>query len=272
MRQYSGNEHLNQEYRHSLSANYTGMNLDRGSVFLVGINASLTQDFFGNVVTTVDSDTLINNRIELQRGGQLISQKNMDGYFMAGIYTSFDHPVNFLKSNFTIGLNFNYSKMPGEINGEINWTHMPVYEINLGLTSNISKNVDFDLRTNTIYETANFSLNPAFNSAIFRQETNASLNWLVWKGLNFTADINHQLLRGNDEFFNRGILLCNLGLGYKFLKEKQAELRFTVFDLFNNNARVQRSFSDVYTENYTTNVLQRYAMLTFTYRLTGPNK
>lgn len=272
MRQYAGNESLQQEYRHSLSANYTGINLEKGSVFLVGINASLTQDFFGNIITTVDSDTLINNRIKLQRGGQLISQKNMDGYFMAGIYTSFDHPVNFLKSNFTIGLNFNYSKMPGEINGEVNWTHMPVYELNLGLTSNISKHVDFDLRTNTAYETSHFSLNPDFNSAIIRQETNASLNWLVWKGLNFTADVNHQLLRGNETYFDRSILLCNLGLGYKFLKNKQAELRITVFDLFNNNARVQRNFNDVYTDNYTTNVLQRYGMLTFTYRLVGSNK
>ena len=49
------------------------------------------------------------------------------------------------------------------------------------------------------------------------------------------------------------------------LKNKQAELRLTVYDILNQNKSVSRTNTDSYIQDSQTNVLNRYYMLTFTY-------
>jgi hypothetical protein len=58
-----------------------------------------------------------------------------------------------------------------------------------------------------------------------------------------------------------------MGIGYKFLKGNAAEIRLTVFDIFNQNTAISRNVTETYVEDISSNVLKRYAMLTFTYNL-----
>ncbi len=271
MRQYAGNENLNQEIRHRISANYITNNFDKGSVFMFGGSLSIVDDFYASTLTTTDRDTLIDNRIFLKRGGQLMRTENMNGFYLLNFFGSMDRDVNFLSSTFSAGVGFSQGRMPGRINEKTTWTDSKSVDLSLGLSSNLSKNVDFDISSKSAYETALYSQRKSDQNHIFRQETGAALK-LIWKGFTINTDLRHLMLRSNDEFYNRDILLCNVGIGYQFLKNRQAEFRFTVFDLFNNNTSIRRMISDVYTDNYSSNVLNRYAMLTFTYRLNGNNR
>lgn len=272
MRQYTGNEQLDQEYRHSVSVNFSSSNLDKASVFVTGLYGTYVQNYVAMGVQNVESDTIIDNRIELQRGGQLYKPVNLDGYFNTSLFVSMDGEVVWLKSNLSVGLALNYSRMPGLINNENNWSQVFGPELTLGLQSNISEKIDFSIESVSSFENASYTLQSAMNNQFFRQTSSASLRLSVWRGLLLTADVNHQWLAGVPEPFDRSILLCNLGAGYRFLKDQQAELRLTVFDLFNNNGDVQRMIQDVYTDDYRTNVLNRYVMLTFTYHLRGIGK
>ena len=56
-------------------------------------------------------------------------------------------------------------------------------------------------------------------------------------------------------------------IGYKFLKNRALEARFTVFDMLNQNKSVSRIVGANYVENDVTNILQRYGMLQLTYTL-----
>lgn len=272
MRQYTGNEQLDQEYRHSLSINFSSSNLEKASVLVLGLHASYVQNYVAMGIQNVDRDTIIDDRIELQRGGQLYKPVNLDGYFNTSLYASVDGEVEWLKSNVSVGLAANYSRMPGLINDENNWAQVFGPQLTLGLNSNISEKIDFNIESMSSFENASYTLRPAMNNQFFRQTSSASLRLSLWRGLLLTADVNHQWLAGVPEPFDRSILLCNLGAGYRFLKDQQAELRLTVFDLFNNNGDVQRMIQDVYTDDYRTNVLNRYVMLTFTYHLRGIGK
>jgi hypothetical protein len=53
----------------------------------------------------------------------------------------------------------------------------------------------------------------------------------------------------------------------QLFKKKNGELRFTVFDVFDKNTLVSKSSSTTNISYSRTNVLSRYAMLTFTYNL-----
>lgn len=272
MRQYTGNEQLDQEYRHSVTINYSSFNLENASVFVVGLHGSYVQNYVAMGIQNVETDTIIDDRIELQRGGQLYKPINLNGYFNTSLYASVDREVSWIKSNLSVGVAVNYSRMPGLINDENNWSQVFGPQLTLSLNSNISEKIDFNIESVSSFENASYTLQTAMNNQFFRQTTSASLRLNIWKGLLFTGDVNHQLLAGVPEPFDNSILLCNLGAGYRFLKDEQAEFRLTVFDLFNNNGDVQRMIQDVYTDDYRTNVLNRYVMLTFTYHLRGIHK
>ena len=87
------------------------------------------------------------------------------------------------------------------------------------------------------------------------------------KGLVVQTDLNHQYNSGLTQSYNQNYYLWNAAIGYKFLKNKVAELRLSVFDLLKQNLSISRNTTDVYYEDIQSNVLQQYFMLTFTYNL-----
>jgi hypothetical protein len=64
----------------------------------------------------------------------------------------------------------------------------------------------------------------------------------------------------------------NAGVGYRFLENRAAELRFSINDILNQNDAINRSINDVSIEDTRTNALRRFMMLTFSYDLKSFNK
>jgi hypothetical protein len=50
-------------------------------------------------------------------------------------------------------------------------------------------------------------------------------------------------------------------------KHKQGELKFSVYDLLNQNRSITRNVSDFYVEDVQSRVLRQYYLLSFTYHL-----
>jgi hypothetical protein len=61
--------------------------------------------------------------------------------------------------------------------------------------------------------------------------------------------------------------LWNAAIGKKFLKKQAAELKLSVFDLLKQNQSITRTVTETGIEDYQSQVLQQYFMLTFTYSL-----
>jgi hypothetical protein len=56
-------------------------------------------------------------------------------------------------------------------------------------------------------------------------------------------------------------------VGLDLFKQKQATLKFSVYDLLNQNISVRRNITDTYIEDTQTIILHRYFMLKFIYNL-----
>jgi hypothetical protein len=75
--------------------------------------------------------------------------------------------------------------------------------------------------------------------------------------------------------YNGGILgapgvetiIWNASLGYKILKRKNAEISLKGFDLLNNAQNINRRVNESSISNVTSNTLNRYFLLSFTYNL-----
>ena len=77
--------------------------------------------------------------------------------------------------------------------------------------------------------------------------------------------MTHQFYEGLGDEFENNFLIWNLGIGKKLFKNQRGELTLSVADLLRQNQSVNRNVTASYIQDIETNVLQRYAMLTFTY-------
>lgn len=262
-----GNPDLKQDYRHGMFMRYSASNPEKSTTFFVGGGFSYTNNYIGDATTIANQDTTVAGGVFLARGSQLVRPVNLDGQLSVRTFASYGMPVKALKSNLNLSMSFRYSRTPGLINGEENLSETPSVGLGITLGSNISEKIDFTLSSNTSYNYVFNSLQSNLNSSYWNQSTRANADVIVWKGLVISLSADHNYYVGLSEGFDQNFIILNGGLGYKFLKNRQMEVRLQAFDLLGENASVQRSFSDVYIEDQQTNVLQRFFMLTLTYNL-----
>ncbi len=262
-----GNPNLKQDYRHGMFMRYSASNPEKSTTSFIGGGFSYTNNFIGDATTVARADTVLAGGVLLPRGAQLVQPVNLDGQLGVRLFGSFGLPVKPLKSNLNINGSARYSRTPGLINGDLNWSNTPSLGLGLSLGSNISESVDFTLSSNTAYNWVFNTLQPELNSSFWSQRTRGEVIVILFKSVVFTLSADHQYFDGLSEGFNQNFVLLNSGLGYKFLKNRRAELRLQAFDLLGANVSVQREFSDVFIEDRQVNVLQRFFMLTFTYNI-----
>ncbi|MCB9274004.1 MAG: TonB-dependent receptor [Lewinellaceae bacterium] len=262
-----GNPELEQSYSHRLFARYSKTNPEKSSVFYAMLSGQLTDNYVANSTFTTRRDTLIADGILLAQGGQLIRSVNLDGYWNVRGFVTIGRPLRLLKSNLNVNLSADYTQQPGEVNGSVNYARNTRLGLGLVLSSNISKNVDFTISSQSNYGTADNTLSTALNTDYFNQSSRVGLNLIFLNGFVFNSELNHQLYTGLSEGFDQNFWLWSLSLGRKLFKNQRGEVKLTAFDLLEQNNSIQRNVTEAYIEDIRTAVLQRYLMLTFTYNL-----
>ncbi len=262
----TGNKNLRQDYQHSLFFRYSSTREKDNSSFFGLIAASATRHYIGNSTLIARRDTLAEG-ILLNRGAQLIRPVNLDGYFSLRSFVMYSKPLNALKTNLNANANANFVRTPGLVNGTLNYANSPTLGAGLGLSSNISKAVDFNLSYNVSYTSVENSLISNQNDSYINHIAGGKMNLVLWESLVLNADYSQNIFTGLSQGFNTNFSLLHLGLGYKFLKNKQAELRLSGFDVLNQNTNISRTITETYLEDVRANNLQRYFLLTFTYTL-----
>lgn len=262
----TGNSGLRQDYQHNMFFRYMGTNAKNNSSFFAMIGGSATRHYIGTSTLIARRDTVAEGVI-LNRGSQLTKPVNLDGYYSLRSFLMYTLPVTKLKTNLNVNANANFTRTPGKVNGQINYANSPTLGAGLSLTSNISKAVDFNVSYNASYTSVENTLNKTQNNSYVNQIIGAKLNLVFFESVVFNTDYSQTMFTGLSQGFNTNFALLNLGVGYKFLKNKSGELRATVFDLLKQNTNISRTITETYTEDVRSNNLQRYFMLTFTYTL-----
>jgi hypothetical protein len=211
-------------------------------------------------------DTLINNDVLLRRGGQITSPVNLSGQMSTRLFLNYGTSIPKWKTKVNLNPGVSYGRTPGIINGQTNINEN--IDISQGVTfaSNISKDVDFTLTTRASYSIVNSSLQTTLDNNYFTQTSNLKFYYSPNDGKTFISNnVSHVLYSGLAEGFDQSIWLWNIEAGYRFLKNNKGELKVLVFDLMKQNNSVSRTISDVSVSDVYSNVLTRYAMVSFTY-------
>lgn len=261
----TGNPMLKQNFQNNLSLRYSAVNVQKSTSLFVLLGGTYTNDYIGNSTIVANKDTIVYNSVFLAGGSQISRPDNMNDYYNLRFLFNYSFAIKKLKSNININTGCTYNNIPALINGEYNYSKTTSPSLGLVISSNISEKIDFILSSNSSYNINENTLQKSNNSSYLNQISKAKLNLNPWKGLIFTAEYSHTFYNGLTDGFNQEISLLNAALGYKFLKDKNADIRVFAFDLLQQNKNIQRNITETYIEDTETNNIQRYFMLIFTY-------
>ncbi|MFO7657360.1 MAG: TonB-dependent receptor [Bacteroidales bacterium] len=262
-----GNPDLKQSFQNNVFLRYSATNAQKTSVFFGMIGFSNVSNYISNENYYTDTDTVFLGYIPAKKGTQFSRPVNLDGYWNLRFLTTVGFPFKQIKSNLNINTSYVYTRTPGLINGIETYSDNNAYGLGLVISSNISTSVDFTLSSNSSYNNARSTAEKNNNNNYFSQSTNFSLNLIFFKTLTLQSEIGQNFYKGLSMDYDVNYVLWNIGIGKKLFKNNRGEIKLSVFDILKQNNNVSRNVTELYIEDTRSNVLQRYAMLTFTYNL-----
>jgi hypothetical protein len=266
-----GNPDLKPQFTHSLRMLYTSFDPGTQKVIFATINAS-------TIVNDIQSAVYYNSK-----GGQQTTYVNLNGTYNFSGYFNYGIPIKKPKSNLNFITNVTYAQSQTLLAqdsiaaAENDYAH--VFSKNTGLsetiswTTNIKKNFDMNFSSISKYSINKRTgapgqpSNTQNNLNAFSQGFSAEITAYTNSGWLIATDFDYTYTNNNSAAYNASVPLVSPSIAKQLFKKKNGELRLSVFDLLNQNTSVNKSVTSNQ-ETYTrTNVLTRYAMLTFTYNL-----
>ncbi|MEM6629625.1 MAG: TonB-dependent receptor [Bacteroidota bacterium] len=262
----TGNPDLEQSFDNRLIIRYGGTNTEKSTVMFAMLSGQFTNNYIGNATWFPTADTLLFGN-EISRGTQFSRPENLEGYMNLRSFFTYGFPVKFLSSNVNLDAAVNWVRTPGIFNEVESISRQGSLTLGLTLSSNISERIDFTISSRTTYSDVQNTIQTGLDQNYLVQTNTARLNFILGPGFVLRSRVSHQYYEGLSEGFSPNFLLWNGGIAKKFMKDDRAELELSFYDLLFQNRSVTRTVSDVYIQDFETNVLQPYALLTFTYNL-----
>lgn len=259
-----GNPALKQSYTNNIHLSYHNTNTDKSSTMFVLARFSSTTNSFANDTRILTADEVIGG-VSLQKGAQLSTPVNINGQWSFNTFFNYSTALPRLKSNIDVGVEYGLSRTPSIYDGIRSHSRNNSGGLFAALTSNISSALDFTLssRTGVTYSTGNRNTG---SRTYLNESVGVRLNWIIAKGFflntDYSFNLNHYSSGGENNNYN----LLNAGIGKKFLKKQNAEVRLSAFDLLNQGRSISYSVNDTYTQNSVSNILKRYFMVSFSYK------
>jgi len=248
-----GNPELKQEFNHNVNATYNSFDV-------------LTFKFLAaNFSFNTTSNKIVNSKDSVSKGIELIRPVNLNG----GVNTS---------SFVTLGLPFKNDKLRGS---SVNLTNSISYardvsmlykQKNIGKTISITQGagLNFDLLNERLdlgvnaslsYYNVRYSVNASLSENYFAQAYSADFSLTLPGNIVVGSDFDYYVNSGRADGFNQTLPLWNASIALQFLKNKNAELKFSCNDIFDQNQTINRVAYDNYIEDSRTNVIRRYFMI-----------
>ncbi|MDP4267775.1 MAG: TonB-dependent receptor [Bacteroidota bacterium] len=262
----TGNPNLKQNWQNMINLRYSSVNTEKNTSLFVLFNGIYTTNYIASSAFIASKDSIVDN-IKLSKGSQISKPVNLDGYINIHALINQSIPFYLIKSNLNFNLNTSYTRTPGLTNNNLNYSNNTGLGFRFSISSNISEKVDFTIISNSSYNITSNTLQTSLNSKYFNQNSTIKFQAIPIGGLVLQTDLSHQLYTGLSDNLNQNYIIWNAAIGYKFLHNKQAELRLSVNDILGQNKSLTRNTTNTYYEDVQTNILQRFAILTLSYNI-----
>ena len=232
----AGNPDIVPAYIHDADISYIRTDRKSGTTLSLTASCSVSSNYFCDSLVINNPDFEVMEGVKLGENNQYVKPVNLKGYYKILVKGSFGIPVGFLRCNLNLSGNISLRQLPSMVNEDFVPIRTNKYQLGGRLDSNISKYFDFTIGYNGRYNMNEY--NGKFGlvkNNYFTHITTAKVKWLLHKGFTFTGGAQYLQSKSIDDRYNDKRLLCDLFLGYRFLKNKTIEVSVGVNDIFNDN-------------------------------------
>lgn len=258
-----GNPSLDQEFVNNFSLGFNTFNMISFKYYSANINVSQT------------ANKIVNHTTISPNGSQLTQPINMDGAYNVSAFFAIGMPLKKIKGlninlNSVIMNNHDVSRqtiLANSNTAEDNYTNTILLTQTAGLNYNWKEKLDLGVSGSVTYNNYKNKLQKANNQEYVSQTYSADISYTFKKSLILATDFDYFITSGLAAGYNQNVPMWNASIAKQFLKGKQAELRFSVNDILNQNQSFTRNTGNNYIEDVQSNVLRRFFMLSFSYKL-----
>lgn len=234
----AGNPNLEPAYMHEAELRYVHTNKKMGSTFSLTATYTGSGNYFCDSLVINNPDFEVMPGVKLGANNQFVKPVNLKGYNNFHMRVAYGMPVDFLRCNLNINGTMQLKQLPSLVNGE----YVPVrnnwYQLEGRLDSNISKNLDFMVGYNARYSQNQYSGKfGLISNDYLLHRVSAKIKWIFAGGFTLTGAAQYRQCVNTEGLYNDKMMLCDLFVGRKFLKDQNLEVSVGVNDLFDDNTR-----------------------------------
>lgn len=252
---YNGNPNLEVEYAHRLNLNYNLF--DQFSLTSLFLNASYS--YVNNKIT---NQTIIDEFFR-----QVITPVNVANEQTVTQRASFSTPLRWMKAKVNVSMNSSFNRGILFVNNAENLVNRNIHTANVKLENRQKKIVDAGVGVRMTRNITKFQSETLFNQDFLQTSLYSSLNITIKKKWNIGGEFSRENYTGDNFDNNISFPLLTASISRTFLKLDRAELKISAFDLLNRNQGVFRNSNFNFIEDEQVNVLNRYFMVSFRYKI-----
>jgi hypothetical protein len=267
-----GYSNLKQTQNHNIMLFYRSSNMETGHFTSLSMSVNKTNQSISHRIVVAENDTLINEKYLLPKGGQFSQPINLNGQYNISGRITYGIPVKKLQSKLNINASVNYMHNPTLINDKKSFSNSLNLNQGFKLNSNISEKLDFTISSRIHYSVSKNTKLKTSGSKYLSQTNSLSLYW------NFAKSF---ILKTNTNFENKNNIstndienncLLDIGISSKVFKNKKGEISFVAYDILNQTSERTHQVRDLYTMDSYSKKLNKFYMLSFTYKIRNGNK
>lgn len=251
-----GNPALRQEFNHRFNLRFNDYKVFSGTYIYSGVGFTFVNDDISRTEQIADN---------LIRTYQYI---NVDGNYNGWLWGGWGRSIRELDMRAGLNVNGNISKTNSFINDIKNTNDNKGISLGINLDYEKDSLCEIGLNFDVNYNSNFASVNKA-RTNYFTYSTNLDIRFELPKKFEIGTDINWDIRQKVAAFDNNNnVFLWNAYVSKKFLKGDALELRFTGYDILNQNKGFSRvAYANTVTEqNY--NTIRRYGMLSLIWNFT----
>jgi hypothetical protein len=253
-----GNPNLRQEFNHNVNLNYNDFRVLKER----GINIS------GGFNTTANA--IRNSTVTDSIGRTRYKYVNIDGNYGYNGRISYSQKIPKLWAmNFNTSYYYTKSISSSYINGLLNHAHYAAHNVSIGLYKYVDKKFDLNINHTFSYNMSHSTIRPDVNNNYWNMNTYAGFNVQLPGGFEISQNVSASLRERTAVFTtNNNVIYWNAYLAKKISKDKKSEIRFSAFDILDQNKGVNRTTSAITVTEVTTETLHRYFLLSLVWNFT----
>ena len=252
---YCGNSNLKPEYSHNVQFGWMLFDQFSQTSILANLNASYT-----------------NNKINLSRTilpnlSQTTTLVNVSDDYRAGANISYSAPIRIIGANLRTGLNENFNQGINFVNGLQNTNTNFNHSLSISFDNRKKEKWDFSIGGTVKVSDAKYSIQKSLNKTYLNLSGFTEISFTPndkWY-FSFIADVTRYDARSFDKAID--IPLLRAEISRYFLKNKRGVITIEAFDLLDKNKGIERISDINYLLEKQSNVIGRYLMISFKYRI-----